>query len=298
MKTWSNGKIIDGKRSIDSFNYSLHYSSPVVWEGMRAYVQEDGNVRIWKLREHVERLKDSAKIVGFEIPFTVGQIEQACLDVVEANGNKDMYLRPIAFNEVDAEGIIGASQNISLDIYCVPIPPLHKNGEAGIKMAVSNVVRGYPQYQMQAKTSANYQAVQLTAQQLKQMGVNDVFMTDNHGYIVEATVANFFVFKGDVVMTPPNNGSILPGITRKTIAEILMDSSVMLKKYLKSPLLMEKNITKADLYTADCVILCGTYAEVINVVEIDGRKIGNDDSRFYYKMLAHEYSNLVRGKRK
>lgn len=298
MKTWTNGKIVDGKNNIDSFNYSLHYASPVVWEGVRAYVQEDGSIKIWKLREHVERLLESAKIVGFEIPYSLAQIEQACEAVVAANGNKDLYLRPIAYNNVDAEGIIAAQRNISLDIYCVPVPPLHGVKDKQVKMAISNVVRGYPQYNMQAKTAANYQSVQLTDQQRRQMGVDDVFLIDNQGYVVEATVANFFVFKGDVAMTPPNRGSILPGITRKCLADILNDKALMFQKYKKVPLVIEKDITRADLYTADCVVLCGTYAEVVNVSEIDGRTIGDPDKHFYYKLLKAEYTKMVRGHRK
>jgi len=105
MKTWSQGRIIEGKAPMDSFAFPLHYSGPSAWEGMRAYIQEDGNVRIWRLREHIKRLIDSAKILNMTIPYKQAEIEQACIDLVQANGNRDMYLRPIAFVEGDAEGI-------------------------------------------------------------------------------------------------------------------------------------------------------------------------------------------------
>lgn len=95
-------------------------------------------------------------------------------------------------------------------------------------------------------------------------------------------------------MTPPNNGSILPGVTRRTIAEILGDSPRMFSKYKRAPRVVEKSITKADLYTADCVFLCGTYAEVVRVAEIDGRTIDGDD--FYFKLVHKEYSDRVRGR--
>lgn len=296
MKTWSDRKIIDGKAPLDSFSYSLHYAGPSVWEGLRAYVQEDGTCKIFRLREHVQRLRDSAKILGVNLPYSNAEIEQACESLVQHNGNKDLYLRPIAFLDMDSEGIHAKkSKDLKLDIYCVPIPKLHRDSEKGIKMVVSNVVRGYPQYQMQAKTPANYSALTAVQPLLDQTGAQDAFLLDNNGYVVEATVANFFVVKGDVIMTPPNKGSILPGITRRTIAEILGDSAKMFSKYKRSLRVVEKDITKADLYTADCVFLCGTYAEVVKVSEIDGRAIDGDD--FYFRVIQKEYSDTVRGRK-
>lgn len=298
MKSWSNGKILEGKNPIDSFNYALHYSGPCVWEGMRSYVQEDGTCKIWKLEEHLQRLSESAKIMGFELPYTQGQLEQACVALVEANGNKDFYLRPIAYNSVDSDGIHSSQQIIHVDIYCVPIPSLHANPDKGIKMGISHIQRGYPQFQMQAKTPGNYHMMPLLRKQMEQLKVDDMFLLDNQGYVVEASVANLFVIKGDMIMTPPNNGSILPGITRKAIADIAMNKALMFSKYKKVPMVAEKQITRADLYTADCVILCGTYAEVVLVREIDGRKIGEGDDHFYYKLLKNEYLRLVRGRTK
>lgn len=295
MKTWSDRKFIDGKAPLDTLSYPLHYSGPAVWEGLRAYQQDDGTCRIFKLREHVQRLRESSKILGVNLPYSDAEIEQACEALVQHNGNKDLYLRPFAFLNVDAEGIHAKkTKDLRLDIYCVPIPKLHRDSEKGIKMVVSNVVRGYPQYSMQAKTPANYSALTAVQPLLDQTGAQDAFLLDNHGYVVEATVANFFVVKGDVIMTPPNKGSILPGITRRTIAEILGDSAKMFAKYKKTPRVVEKDITKADLYTADCVFLCGTYAEVVKVFEVDGRAIDGDD--YYFRMIRTEYSNLVRGR--
>lgn len=297
MKTWCSGQIIEGKKQINSLNYSLHYSGPVVWEGIRSYKQDDGSTRVWKLKEHVQRLKDSAKICGFEIPYTNKQIEDAIEQLVNANGSGDLYIRPIAYTEMDAESIHAQVDKIALDIYCRKVPLLHKAGDKGIKMAISGFTRGYPQFQMQAKTPANYQFVQLSKAHMKQLGVQDIFVLDNAGHVVEATVSNFWVFKGDVAMTPPNKGSILPGVTRKCVAEILQEPGIMVRKYNKAPIVVEKDITKADIYTADCVILCGTYAEIVNVLEVDGRKIGSDDTHTYFKILADEYHNLVRGRK-
>lgn len=295
MKSWSNGKVVNGKVSIDSFNYSLHYSGPCVWEGIRSYVQDDGTCKVFRLKEHVNRLKDSARIIGYDIPYSSYEIEKACETLVSLNGNKDFYLRPVAYVDAQAEGIHSLqSKELKLDIYCVTVPSLHLNPEEGIRMVISNVVRSYPQFNMQAKTPANYSVLTSLRSLLDQTGAQDAFVLDNNGYVVESTVANFFVVKGDVLMTPPNNGSILCGVTRQTLAEILTNSSAMFVRYKKVPKVVEKSITKADIYTADCVFLCGTYAEVVKVKEVDGRNVDVDD--FYFRMLKREYSDKVRGR--
>jgi branched-chain amino acid aminotransferase len=193
----------------------------------------------------------------------------------------------------DAERAKPSIMSPSVDIYAFPIPPLH-SGKRGIKCIVASHRRGYPQFQMQAKTAANYASLQLVKAELDQAKADDALFMDNNGHIVEATVANLFVVKGDVIMTPPNDGSILQGITRSTIAEMLSDASIMFVKHKKRPLVVEKKITRADLYTADCVFLTGTYAEVVNVLEIDGRRIGTDESHQYFKIVKAEYELLTR----
>lgn len=290
MKTWANGKIIKGRTPLDSMNFGLHYSGPNAWEGIRSYKQKNGTTKIFKLKEHVDRLFDSAKIVGFEIPYTKAQITEGCRAVVRANGGGDLYLRPIAYTSQDAEPIRPQpQQQINVDIYCFPIPELH--GKKDIKTAISNMQRSYPHYDMQAKTAHNYHFLQPCKLECEQRGVDDVFLTDQNGHITEATVSNVFVIKGDVIMTPPNDGSILPGITRRCVAEIIQRAGIMVTKYKKTPILVEKKITRSDLYTADCIILCGTYAEVVNVIEVDGRKLPGSD---YYKIIKDEYQLMVR----
>lgn len=291
MKTWHNGSLIEGRAQIDSLNFSLHYSSPIAWEGIRSYRQEDGTTQIFKLREHVLRLLDTAKILNFSIPYSEAEIIEACQEVVAANGGGDLYLRPIAYANHDAELVKPKGVPVNLDIYAFPLPQLHDKPD--IKMVISNLVRGYPQFQMQAKTSMNYGVLQGAVQYAKSMGADDIFLLDNQGHVVEAQVANFFVVKGDLITTPPNDGSILPGITRRSIVELLQNQVIM-SKARKMPIVAEKKITKADLYTADAVFLCGTYVEVVNVVEIDGRVLPGSP---YVDILKKEYRNLVQGKK-
>lgn len=283
MKVWSNGIVRDEPVPINSLNYGLHYASPCVWEGIRAYTQRDGTTHIFKLTQHISRLFDSAKIIGIEIPKTKDELIQACKDVVSACGGGELYLRPVVYSTLLAEKAKPQTQELAVDIYCFPIKSLHHD-KKGVKVAISTFHRGYPQFQMQAKTAANYAVLQNAKHELIQAGVDDILLTDNDGYITEATVANIWVFKNGFAMTPPNDGSILPGITRQTVSDIIRASMPLT--------VVEKKITRADLYTADCVILCGTYAEIVNVSEIDGRKISEDHTIF--TTLKEKYQKLVR----
>ena len=289
--TWADGDLIKGRKQIDSLNYSLHYSSPSAWEGIRSYKQQDGSTVIWKLDEHVQRLFDTAKILNFEIPYTKPELIRACKEVVKANGSGDLYLRPVVYSSDSAKSATPSEGSVCVDIYAFPLEKLHKKP---VKLMISNYKRGYPQFNMQAKTAANYQILQSIKNELKG-DIDDILLTDNSDHITEASVANIYVFKGNVAYTPPNDGSILPGITRGCVADLLQNQQLMILKYKKPTLLFEKKITKADLYTADCVILCGTFTEVTQVSHIDGRRIGDDTTQFYYNMLRDEYQSLIRG---
>ena len=293
LKVWSNGKIIRGAKKIDSLNYVMHYASPCVWEGIRAYEQSDGTTKIFELKAHIDRLYESAKIIGFEIPYEKHKVMEGCKALVEQLGGGDLYLRPIAYAAGDAESAKPQNQHINMDIYAFPLKTLHEDKKA-VKLIISSFIRSYPQHQMQAKTAENYSFLQKVKPELQHSGADDALLCDKDGYIVEATVANIFVCKGSVVMTPPNDGSILPGITRANLGKILQSPDMNLK-YNKPTRLVEKRITRADIYTADCIILCGTYAEVVKVGEVDGRKIDGDDT--YYRILKNEYSDVVRGRK-
>lgn len=293
MTIWSNGILKGGPQQLNSLNFSLHYGSPCIWEGIRSYQQENGKTLVFLLREHIDRLFDSAKIVGIKIPYTKQDIIKACNQVVKQNGYGDLYLRPVVYAANEAKSAKPQEMKINVDIYAFPLKALH---DKPVKCIISSYSRSYPQYQMQAKTSENYTFLQKVKPELDATGADEALLTNSSGHIVEATVANIFTIKGDVIMTPPNDGSILPGITRRCLGSIIRDPHTMLK-YDKSPILLEKPLTRADLYTADCAVLCGTYAEVIRVAEIDGRIIGDPTTWDYYKILKEEYRKWTRGEK-
>lgn len=285
MKVWASGIIQDSAVETTSLNYTMHYASPCAWEGIRSYLQQNGKTEIFQLDVHINRLFDSARIMNFTIPHTKDEVKKACVDLVEACGGGDLYLRPIAYSINAAEKAKPQLQGIKLDIYAFTVPALHSE-KKGIKMCISSFRRGYPQFQMQAKSASNYHFLQSIKHELEAGTYDDAFLTDNEGYITEATVANVWIYKNGIAMTPPNDGSILPGVTRKAVSDIIHKSGHPI-------VIMEKKITRADIYTADCIILCGTYAEIVSVVEVDGRKFSED--HHFYKMVKEGYLKLVRG---
>ncbi len=292
---WSNGSIVETTNNVSSLNFVMHYGSPAAWEGIRAYAQSERQNKllgreatsIFKLKDHIDRLFHSAKIVNLESPFTKTEVEEACIALVQANGAGDLYLRPILYSNQDAESVRATDEKPSLDIYAFPVKDLHARKNKGISVSISSYSRGYPQFQMQAKTPGNYVLSQAVKSEMAASGMDDVLFLDNLGYVTEATVGNIFIVKGKVITTPPDNGSILPGITRDVIMRIHRCEGV-------SNGSIEKPLTRADVYTADEMFMTGTYAEVVPIVRVDGRLIGNGEPGPVTKGLAAQYEERVR----
>lgn len=282
FRVWADGSISAQKTPIDSFNFVMHYGAPAVWEGIRSYLKEDGTTQIWLLRQHIIRLFNSAKILNIEIPYTIEQLVAAVQDLVEAAGGGDLYIRPIAYATQDAESVRAQTNRIAVDIYAFPIKPANK--EAGIKARISATPRGYPNYHMQAKTTANYAVLHNCKHEFE--GVDELLFCDNEGYVVEASVANIFIVKQGVVFTPPQTGSILSGLTRQWIAQKLVDAGYQV---------IEKRLTKPDVYTADEVFITGTYVETAPLIMIDGRKIGSGEPGKVSRMVRFEITKATRG---
>lgn len=262
MRVWSNGTISSKKTPIDSLNFVMHYGSPAVWEGIRSYLQEDGSTKVWLLEQHVKRLFNSAKILNMQIPYSEAELVEACKELVESAGGGDLYLRPIAYTTQDAESVRAQTSSINVDIYAFPLKS--RDRDVGIKARIASVARGYPQYQMQAKTTANYAVLHNCKNEFE--GVDELLFCDNEGYVVEASVANLFIVKNNIVFTPPQTGSILSGLTRQYIAEKFKQLGVEV---------FERRLTRADIYTADEFFMTGTYVEVVPIVEVNGRVIGD-----------------------
>lgn len=254
MIMWSNGFFREDPVSVSSFNWTLHYGGSA-WEGIRSYRDKDGTAQIFLLERHVERLFESAQILRLEIPYTKEQIADALVDLQGRHGNKELYFRPIVYRRKNAESNADVEPTIGVDIYAFEL----KNtfNKDGIKVATSSLSRNYPEFEMQCKSSNNYGQLMLLKDEATRLNVDDVLLKSRTGHYTEASTANLFVVlaSGEIV-TPPSDGSILPGITRSLIGQQLQA--------------VEKPITRPDLITAQEIFITGTYAEVTPIVEFDG----------------------------
>lgn len=273
---WMNGKLIpwqDAKTHI--MDHGLHYASSV-FEGERVY-----NSKIFKLQQHTIRLFNSAKLLGFEIPYSVEEIINATNEVIKAQKIENGYVRPIAWGGSDSMSI-GLPNKINVAIACWEIPSyLDKKNELS-KLCYSKWIKADPRSMpSQSKAGGLYITCNLSKKYAKDNGYDDAILLDYRGYVAEATVANLFMVKNKIIYTPIPD-CFLNGITRQTIIEIAKSLDIEV---------IEKYITKEELEDADEIFLTGTAIEI--------RPIGYILEKQYQigeitELLIEEYHKLIR----
>jgi len=271
----------ENEAKISVFDHGLLYGDGV-FEGIRVY-----NGRIFKLGEHIERLYESAKTVGIEVPLSKEEFKKAIIEVVRRNNLRDAYIRPIVTR---GRGRLGLDPRHCQKPTVIIIPqrleeyPLTVAAKKAVRAIVSSIRRTPPFCLPPMVKSLNYQNNILAKLEAIRAGVDEAIMLDWMGYVCEGTGDNIFIVKNGVLITPPIYASILPGITRQTIIDIA--------KRLKMEVL-ERNITIHDLYNADEVFLTATGIEIVPVIEIDGRKIGSGEPGPVFIRIKEEFEKLT-----
>lgn len=287
-KIWMNGKMLPWKNAqVHFLTHSLHYGS-AVFEGIRCYNTKKG-AAVFRLQEHIDRLIDSAKIVGMKIPFTHKQLFDASRKVVRDNNLKECYIRPLAFYDYGKMGLNPIGAKVSVGIAAWPWGPyLGKDGVTkGIRAKVSSFARHHPNVTMtKAKVSGNYANSILAKTEVIKAGYDEAIMLDTLGFVSECTGENLFLVKDDILVTPPLK-TVLEGITRASLLEIALDTDMDVA---------EEVLTRDQLYAADEVFLCGTAAEVTPVREIDDRKIGKGRPGPITKLFQKKYDEVIHGR--
>jgi branched-chain amino acid aminotransferase len=254
---WMNGAIVPWRDArIHVLTHALHYAS-CVFEGERVY---DG--RIFKLREHTMRLADSARKLGFELPYDIAALEQACQQVVAANGIADGYVRPLAWRGPEMMGV--SAQNCRINVAIAAWTwPAYFTPEArlkGIRMTRAIYDRPAPTTApTQSKAAGLYMICTLSKHEAEAKGYDDALMLDYRGYLAEGTGANLFLVIGGKLHTPLPD-CFLDGITRQTVIGLARSRGVEV---------IERHIKPEELSDADEVFLTGTAVEVTPVREID-----------------------------
>ncbi len=288
---WDHGEYVPWDEStVHTLTHTLHYGLGV-FEGIRCYAQRDGGAAVFRLREHIARLYESAGMCLMEIPFSQQQLVEVCLDLVKRNGlEAGCYLRPIAFLSAGQMGL-AASNDVRVTIASWAWGAYL--GEDGVKNGIRTRVSSFRRPKAdtslpKGKICGQYVMSILAKREALADGYSEALMLDTEGRVCEGTGENLFLVKGGRISTPPLGQAILAGITRATVIEMLESQGRTVH---------EETITREQLYTADEIFLCGTAAEVTPVREVDRREIGTGKPGEITKWVQQEYAAAVRGER-
>ena len=266
-KIWIDGNMVDWKdANIHVLSHVVHYGTSV-FEGIRAYKNDNG-VAVFRLKEHVQRLFDSAKIYKIDIPYTQEEIEEAILETVRVNDLDGCYIRPIVFRGYGELGVNPLNCPVNVVIAAWEWGSyLGEEGMAnGVDIGVSSWRKPAPDtFPALAKCGANYMNSQLAKLEAIDNGFDEAIMLDYEGHVSEGSGENIFLVEGEKLFTPAMSSSNLKGITRDSIMTIARDLGYEV---------VEEVISRERLYSANEVFFTGTAAEVTPIRSIDHRQIG------------------------
>lgn len=277
---WMDGKIIPWRDAkLHVLTHGLHYGS-CVFEGVRVY-----NGKIFKLREHSERLIKSAELLGFTLPLSLEALEQATKDIVAKQNITNGYIRPVAWRGSEMMAISAQKTTIHVAIACWEWPNYFSKEakERGLKLQTSKWQRPAPNTAPTASKAAGlYMICTMSKHAAEREGFDDALMLDYRGYIAEATGANMFFVIGNEIHTPTPD-CFLDGITRRTVIDLIRKRGIKL---------VERHIKPEELKDVSEVFLTGTAAEVTPVGKIDGHTF---TVGAITKQLMEDYTTLVNG---
>ncbi len=283
-----DGKLVPwGEANVHVLTHALHYGMGV-FEGQRCYEGEGGS-HIFRLADHTARLFRSAHILGLKIPFSEAEINEANIETVRENGLSSCYIRPLAFLGDGARGLYAPDNPVHMMIAAWPWGSyLGEEGlTAGIRVQVSSFTRHHVNAAMvRAKASGYYVNSILAKREAKLSGFDEALLLDADGYLAEGAGENIFVIRNGVINTPSLT-SVLEGITRETVMTLAGEHGYEV---------IERPLTRDDLYVADEAFFTGSAAEVTPIREVDHRQIGNGKRGPITEALQTAYFDCVNGR--
>jgi branched-chain amino acid aminotransferase len=266
-KIWMNGELVDwADAKVHVLSHALHYGSGV-FEGIRAY-ETDRGTGVFRLGEHLERLKRSAEVYYMELPFSTDELRRATHETLAANDIGSCYVRPIAFRGYGEMGINPLECPVEVVIAVWPWGAyLGEEGlSKGVRATTSSWRRIGPNtVPAAAKASGQYLNSQLAKIEALKAGYDEAILLNEQGFLADGSGANVFVIRDGVLSTPPTTSSCLPGITRDTIIRIARGLGHEV---------FERDVVRTDLYHADEAFFTGTAAEVTPIRSVDDHEIG------------------------
>lgn len=287
-KIWMNGKLVPFKDAkVHVLTHALHYST-AIFEGIRCYDTPKGSA-IFRLPEHVDRLFRSAKMYSMKMQFSKDQVTDGIIKTVKASGLKECYIRPLAYYGYGTMGLTPTPNKVDVSIACWE----WKLGESkagkmtGARCKISSWLRIDSRAQpMQAKAASNYANAALARVEALNNGYDEAIMLNYHGKITEGSAENIFVIRNGEIFTPPLTSGILEGITRDSVIQILREDGQNV---------IEKELDRDDLYSADEIFMTGTAAEVKSVSQVDDVSIGDGKIGKATKQLQKSFMDVAMG---
>ena len=285
---WQDGKLVPWREATTHvLTHSLHYGMGV-FEGVRAYKTERGTA-IFRLKEHTERLFRSAHIFQMAMPYSAEELNEAQKEVIRANNLESGYLRPLAFYGSEKMGVSPKGAKVHVIIAAWPWGAyLGEEGmQRGIRIKTSSYTRHHVNITMvRAKASGNYMNSILANNEATGDGYDEALLLDPEGYVCEGAGENIFIVRNNKLYTPDLT-ACLEGITRATVIQLAGEMGIEV---------IEKRITRDEVYCADEAFFTGTAAEVTPIRELDGRQIGVGHRGPITKALQEKYFDVVYGR--
>jgi branched-chain amino acid aminotransferase len=288
-RVWHNGKLIPwDDANVHILTHTLHYGLGV-FEGIRCYRGDGGAGNVFRLKEHVDRLFGSARIVEIAMTYEREEIETAILETLRANRMTEGYVRPLVYLGAGAMGLLPKDNPTQVAIVVWPWGAyLGDEGlERGIRAKVSSYTRHHPNVSLtKSKTCGDYVNSILAKREVTRLGYDEAVMLDTQGLVAECSGENIFIVRRGVLKTPPLV-SVLEGITRDSVIRIARDKGIEV---------VEQSITRDEIYTAEEMFLTGTAAEITPVRELDDRPIGTGTRGPITKTIQSTFFDAVKGR--
>ncbi len=286
---WLDGKLVPWhEANVHVLTHTLHYGFGV-FEGIRCYQTNKKKSVIFRLQEHVDRLFNSATILGIQIPYTKEEIFNTILDVVRKNRLDECYIRPIVFLGDNKMGLNPRGVDVRVAVAAWPWGAyLGEDGlNKGIRVRISSFNRHHVNISMTKAKACGYYINSIMAKaEAVQDGYDEAILLDTNGFVAEGSGENIFLLHKGTLSTPSLSCSNLDGITRDAVIEICKDMNIPLK---------ERCITRDELYIADEIFLTGTAAEITPVREVDNRVIGSGKKGDVTDRIQKTFFDIVRG---
>jgi branched-chain amino acid aminotransferase len=287
---WMDGKLVDwDDAKVHVLTHTLHYGNGAI-EGTKAYKTVDGRCAIFKLNEHTQRLLNSAKMTLMDVPFSLEELNQAQIELLQKNELFDgAYIRPLVYLGYGVMGLYHKDAPVQVSISAWKWGAyLGEDGlKNGIRLKIASMTRTPNTSGMgKAKAVANYLNSQMAKFEAVEAGYDESLLLDDQGYVAEASGACFFMVRDGKLISPPNDNS-LESITQNTVIELAKDMGIEVER---------RKITREEIYIADEAFLTGTAAEVTPVREVDARVIGRGYRGKITEKLQSAYFDVVAGK--